>query len=108
MQETEILIIGGGIAGVSTAWQLAQFGHDVPLAETSWPRADESMLVEETVTVAVQVNGKLRGTVDLPVDADRDVAESLALALDKVKLVIDGKQPRKIIVVPNKIVNVVL
>jgi leucyl-tRNA synthetase len=86
----------------------SQLGHEMLLAETAWPRADESLLVEETITVGVQVNGKLRGAVDLPVDADKETAESLALELDGVQRAMDGKPPRKVIVVPNKIVNVVV
>ena len=60
------------------------------------------------MTVGVQVNGKLRGTVDLPVGADKDTAEALALALNGVQRAMDGKPARKVIVVPNKIVNVVV
>lgn len=86
----------------------SRLGHETLLAGSPWPRADESLLVEATVTVGVQVNGKLRGSVELPVDADRKTAESLALGLDRVKQAMDGKAPRKVIVVPNKIVNVVV
>jgi leucyl-tRNA synthetase len=86
----------------------SQLGHESLLADSAWPMADESLLVEESVTVGVQVNGKLRGTVDLPVDAERETAESLALELDGVKRAMNGKAPRKVIVVPNKIVNVVV
>lgn len=83
-------------------------GHDVLLTDTPWPLADQSLLVEDAITVGVQVNGKLRGTIELPVDADKETAESLALDLDGVKRAMDGKPPRKVIVVPNKIVNVVV
>ncbi len=86
----------------------SQLGQKTLLAESPWPRADESLLVEETVTVGVQVNGKLRGAVELPVGADKETAESLALELDGVKRAMNGKPPRKVIVVPNKIVNVVV
>ncbi len=87
-------------------WQ--KLGHETLLADVPWPEADESLLVEETITIGVQVNGRLRGTVDVPRNADREVAESLALALDGVQRAMDGKPPRKVIVVPNKIVNVVV
>ena len=83
-------------------------GHDTMVADTPWPRADASLLIEDTVTIAVQVNGKLRGTVDLPRDADRDTAEREALALEMVQRFMDGKPARKVIVVPNKIINVVV
>jgi leucyl-tRNA synthetase len=59
------------------------------------------------VTVAVQVNGKLRGTVELPRDVDSGAAESAALALPAVTRFLEGRAPRKVIVVPNRIVNVV-
>ncbi len=87
-------------------WQ--RLGHESPLADTAWPDVDPALLVEETITIAVQVNGKLRGTIDLPRDADREVAEAEALELDGVKRAIEGKAPRKVVVVPNKIVNVVV
>ena len=87
-------------------WQ--QLGHATALADTPWPVADSALLVDEAVTVAVQVNGKLRGTVDMPRDTDQKTAENLALALDGVQRAMNGKPPRKVIVVPNKIVNVVV
>ena len=77
------------------------------VADTPWPEADPAYLVDDLVTVAVQVNGKLRGTVELPKDCPQDTAKDAALALDKVQSVLEGKPPRKVIVVPNRIVNVV-
>ena len=59
------------------------------------------------MTLAVQVNGKLRGTVDLPRDAAASDAEEAALALPQVAKLLDGRRPRKIVVVPNRIVSVV-
>jgi leucyl-tRNA synthetase len=85
-----------------------QLGHDTMLVETAWPEADAALLVDETVTVAVQVNGKLRGTVDLPRGAAREDAEQAALALPAVEKASAGKSVRKVIVVPDRIVNVVL
>ncbi|MBM3582457.1 MAG: class I tRNA ligase family protein, partial [Alphaproteobacteria bacterium] len=87
-------------------WQ--RLGHDTLLCLTPWPEADAMLLVEETVAVAVQVNGKLRGTVELPMDCERDEAERAALALDNVARAISGRPVRKVIVVPNRIVNVVV
>jgi leucyl-tRNA synthetase len=86
----------------------SRLGHDILLTDTAWPMADQSLLVDEAVTIGVQVNGKLRGTIELPLGADKEVAESLALDLDGVKRAMDGKPPRKVIVVPDKIVNVVV
>jgi leucyl-tRNA synthetase len=87
-------------------WQ--QLGHDRLLAETPWPEADRTLTVDSTVTVAVQVNGKLRATIELPRDAAQAAAEAAALADDAVQRALDGKPPRKVIVVPNRIVNVVV
>ena len=83
-------------------------GHQGFLADEPWPEPDPAQLVEETVTIAVQVNGKLRGTLDLPKDSDRETAEAAALGLDNVAAAIAGKPVRKVIVVPNRIVNVVV
>ena len=82
-------------------------GHKTLLTDTPWPRADECFLSEETVTLAIQVNGKLRGTIELPVNVDSDIAEERALALESVARALDGTTPRKVIVVPNKVINVV-
>ncbi|MBO6518830.1 MAG: leucine--tRNA ligase [Rhodospirillales bacterium] len=83
-------------------------GYETLIAETAWPSADASMLVEDTVTIAVQVNGKLRGTLDIAKDADKETVEQSALMLENVQSFIAGKEVRKVIVVPNKIVNVVI
>ena len=85
-----------------------RLGHRVMLADTPWPEYEPAMLEESSVTVAVQVNGKLRGTLELPVDSDRDTAENLALALPSVSRTIGERTVRKVIVVPNRIVNVVV
>ncbi len=87
-------------------WQ--HLGFEGMVADQPWPEADAKYLVEETVTVAVQVNGKLRGTVDLAKDCPQDEAESLALQVDNVVAAMAGKAPKKVIVVPNRIVNVVV
>ena len=86
-------------------WSL--LGQTTLLAETAWPEADPAMLVDDSVTIAVQVNGKLRGTIELPRDVDKQAAETAALALPAVLQQLEGKPPRKVIVVPNRIVNVV-
>ena len=82
-------------------------GHDGLLIDAPWPVADPALLVDDTVTVAVQVNGKLRATITLPRDVDRQEAEKMALAQDGVLKAMGGKPARKVIVVPNRIVNVV-
>ena len=87
-------------------WQVLRPGN--LLADVKWPRFDQALAAEDTVTMAVQVNGKLHGTVDLPRDAADEAAKAAALALPAVVKALEGKAPRKTIVVPNRIVNVVV
>jgi leucyl-tRNA synthetase len=87
-------------------WQ--RLGHDTVLAEEAWPEADAGLAVDESVIVAVQVAGKLRGTLEVPKGMDNSALETAALALDNVQRAMDGKAPRKVIVVPDKIVNIVV
>jgi len=77
------------------------------LCERAWPEADPALLVDETIKVAVQVNGKLRATIDLPRDATEAQSREMALAQPNVAAAMAGKPARKVIVVPNRIVNVV-
>ncbi len=83
-------------------------GHDTLLTEQPWPEADQSLLVEDSVHVAIQVNGKLRGTATLPRDCDQAMAEAAAFAIENVQAAIGGSDVRKLIYVPNRIVNVVV
>ena len=87
-------------------WQ--SLGHKSLLADSPWPLAEDALLVDDTVTVAVQLNGKLRGTLQLPKDAAKEDAEKAALALPELARGLDGKAPKRVIVVPNRIVNVVV
>ena len=87
------------------AWSM--LGHKTPLTQTPWPKADPALLEADTVTLAVQVNGKMRATITLPAAASQKDAESEALAQDTVKAALEGKSVKKIIVVPGRIVNVV-
>jgi len=82
-------------------------GHRTLLADAPWPAAEDALLVDDTVTVAVQLNGKLRGTLQLAKDATKDAAETAALALPEIVRGLDGKTPKRVVVVPNRIVNVV-
>jgi leucyl-tRNA synthetase len=86
-------------------WQ--HLGHDEMLADVPWPVADADLARDEQVTIAVQVNGKLRGTLDFPRDAAANEVEEAALALPQVTRLLDGKAPKKVVVVPNRIVSVV-
>ena len=85
----------------------ARLGHTESLALAPWPEADASRLVEETVTLAVQVNGKRRDEIAVPADADQDTIRALALDSEKVRKHLDGREPKKVIVVPGRLVNVV-
>lgn len=86
-------------------WQ--EMGNDTMLCDTSWPEHDESYLAQSSITLAVQVNGKLRATHDFAIDASKEDIEKEALALPGVVRHIDGKEIKKVIVVPKKIVNIV-
>ncbi len=84
-----------------------ELGHAEMLADMPWPVADAELARDEQVTIAVQVNGKLRATLDLPRDAAANEVEEAALALPQISRLLDGKPPRKVVVVPNRIVSVV-
>jgi leucyl-tRNA synthetase len=77
------------------------------VADAAWPEADPALLAEDAVTIAVQVNGKLRDTLSAPKGASREDLEALARASDNVARSLAGKEPRKVIVVPDRLVNLV-
>ncbi len=83
------------------------FGHTTSITYEPWPTYDESKTVDDMVTIAVQVNGKLRATLQVAKDTPSDELQKLALDTEEVKRHIDGKQIKKVIAVVNKIVNVV-
>ncbi len=85
----------------------AELGHTSLVADEAWPQADASLLAEGTVTLPVQVNGKVRGQISVAKDADEETIRSVALEQSAVQRHLAGKAPRKVVVVPNKIVNVV-
>ncbi|MBI3654203.1 MAG: leucine--tRNA ligase [Acidobacteria bacterium] len=85
-----------------------QFGHRESLAKTAWPEFDEALAREEEVEIAVQVNGKLRSRIFVAPDADDDVLRATALADDKIKANLEGKQIVKVVVIPRRLVNVVI
>jgi leucyl-tRNA synthetase len=86
-------------------WQV--LGQSGLISEANWPQIERDLLVEDTVTLVVQVNGKKRGDVTVPRVAQNPEIEAAVLALDAVKLALGGKAVRKVIVVPMRIVNVV-
>jgi leucyl-tRNA synthetase len=87
-------------------WQ--RLGHATMLVHTPWPKADAAWLVADTIVVGVQVNGKRRGEVALAPGCSTAEAEAAALAEPNVRRAMEGKPPRRVIVVPDKIVNVVV
>lgn len=86
-------------------WQV--LGQPGLVSEAHWPQIERDLLVEDSVTLVVQVNGKKRGEVTVATAAQNPEIEAAALALDAVKLALDGKPVRKVIIVPKRIVNVV-
>ncbi|MFZ7092336.1 leucine--tRNA ligase [Primorskyibacter sp. 2E233] len=87
-------------------WQI--LGGTGLIANAPWPEADESMLVEDTVTLPIQINGKRRGEMQVPREMPKEEVEKAALAHEAVVKALDGGQPKKLIVVPGRIVNVVV
>jgi leucyl-tRNA synthetase len=85
----------------------AALGESGMIADAPWPSFDPALLIDDQVTLAVQVNGKLRDTLNAPRGLDRAAAEALALASDKVQRQLNGAAPRKVIVVPDRLVNIV-
>jgi len=86
----------------------AALGHEGLAATAPWPTADETMLVDDTVTLPIQVNGKRRAEISVPKDMDKAEVEKAALAVDAVQRALEGAAPKKVIVVPGRIVNVVM
>ena len=105
--ETTVLLLGPMVPHLAEElWQA--LGHDGLLVETRWPSADAAWLATDTVTMAVQVNGKRRAEIELPRGSSAGEAEALALADAAVQRALEGKAPRRVVVVQDKIVNVVV
>ena len=85
----------------------AALGHQTLVATEQWPALEPELLVETAITLPVQINGKKRADVTVARDATNAAIEAAVLALDAVKRALDGKPPKKVIVVPGRIVNVV-
>ena len=96
---------GAGI-GADELWR--RLGHATSLAHGPFPVADPHYLAEETAEYPVQVNGKVRGHITVPADADADALEAAALAEDKVVAFLNGATPKKVIVVAGRLVNIVV
>ncbi len=103
---TLLLLIAPGAPHLAEeAW--AARGETGMIADAAWPGHDPALLVDDTVTLAIQVNGKLRDTISVMRGLPKDQAEALALASAKVQAQLDGASPRKVIVVPDRLVNIV-
>jgi leucyl-tRNA synthetase len=87
-------------------WQ--KLGNAESIAYAPWPVADPTLLVADTITIAVQVNGKRRGEVEVPADADEEAVKAAALANENVQRHLEGKTPKKVIVVKGRLVSVVV
>jgi len=105
--ESMVLLLNPVVPHISHAlWQV--LGHtQTVLEDQPWPQADSAALVRDTLTLAVQINGKLRATIELPTGASKEDAEALARAQPQVMHFLEGLSVRKVIVVPGKIVNIV-
>jgi len=86
----------------------ALLGHDTLVAQAAWPQVEDALLVEETVTLPIQINGRKRADVTVAREAGNAEIEAAVLALDAVKKALEGKPPKKVIIVPGRIVNVVV
>jgi len=89
-----------------TCW--AALGGSGMVADAGWPDVDPALLVDNSVVVAVQVNGKRRDEITLAKGAPKDEVERQVLSLDVIARMLDGQVPKKIIIVPDRIVNVVI
>ena len=105
--ETLVLLIGPMMPHLAeSCWQA--LGHTQMVTDTPWPKADEALTRSEVVTYAVQVNGKLRATFQIAAGTENEKVQEAALSLEPVAKAMDGKSPKRVIVVRERIVNVVI
>jgi len=104
--ETAILVLSPIVPHIcNELWN--ELGHKDNLLDTDWPVVDESALVKTTIQMVVQVNGKLRAQIDVSANTDKDAIEQMAREHENVQRFTEGQTIRKVIVVPNKLVNIV-
>jgi leucyl-tRNA synthetase len=87
-------------------WQ--QLGHEGLIQQTMWPSWDDTQIIEDVITVVVQVNGKLRGKLEVPREVPQAEIEKRAFENENVQAFVEGKQPKKIIYIPGKLLNIVV
>jgi leucyl-tRNA synthetase len=105
--ESVILLLAPFVPHITEElWQ--QMGHDVPLSATPWPEYDRDAVVDEELLVVVQVNGKLRSRLTVAAGTGEEAVKALALADEKILPFLEGKQVRRVICVPGKLVNIVV
>ena len=85
-----------------------KLGHSEPITSTRWPEVDESARVKSTITIAVQVNGKLRASIQVPPGSNQEVVQATAMNEINVQRHIDGKPIRKVILVPDRLLSIVV
>mgnify|MGYP000465107859 CR=1 FL=1 len=104
--ESAVLLLAPVVPHMShTLWNA--FGHEGAVIDAGWPVLDKSALVRSSLEVVLQVNGKVRAKLQVPVDLAKDEMEALALAEENIQRFTEGKTVRKVIVIPNKLVNIV-
>ena len=104
--EALVLLIGPMMPHLAeSCWEA--LGHSTLIANAHWPVADQRLVRSDTITIAVQVNGKRRGEIEIARDAGEEAVKASALAVEAVQRALEGKTPRRVIVVPGRIVNVV-
>jgi leucyl-tRNA synthetase len=105
--ETIILLLSPIVPHIThTLWQA--LGHTQPIANQSWPSVDLQALVKDQIAYVVQVNGKLRANISVPNPHDKELVKQASLMHENIKRHIDGMEIEKIIIVPNRLVNIVL
>jgi leucyl-tRNA synthetase len=104
--EAAVLVLSPIVPHIcSTLWR--ELGHGDNLLDASWPQVDDSALIKSTIQMVIQVNGKLRAQIDVPAEAKKEDIERVARDHENVKRFTEGQTIRKVIVVPNKLVNIV-
>ena len=86
----------------------SMLGHNNTIAYEPWPSYDETKIVDDTFTMIVQVNGKVRGKIEVSSDINKEDMEKMSLEIPNVKTFVEGKEIVKIIIVPKKLVNIVI